>query len=430
MRHWPFPIAVMGLATGLCAQAPVLQDGATALRQAQRTWTTGEEPLPPLAFPSLEVGLGGAGSEGRYVPLVGGEGLGQAVQGWGLGLQGRYVTGSWSVAATALVLRDGGMTRGYLLRAAIAYQWESGWRLALEQQPLAWGAGFDGGDLLGDAARPFPRLSWSTPEASLPFGHWQAEAFAGRLEADRPIPDWISDREARLAAQARGLDLRRPRLYGGMIRAAFGPVLEASLGSVRMEGGEDSAGRAAPASSARSWSLVEVKVRIPALARFAGARGAAIHLSRTTAPDSRALTLTPARTLGGFQLVWDRWDFGLEYAGAAPSNHPGTFTRPAYLAGSSTFGDSLGTAFGGEATTRTMELGMPLFLEGQGRLRGVRGTSASPLPPGFWFLQGEAQWRTPTGRIGASLASRRDEVPGSSARWGWTFTLFQSFRVF
>ncbi len=420
----------MGLATGLCAQAPMLQDGAATLRQAQRTWTTGEEPLPPLAFPSLEVGLGGAGSEGRYAPLVGGEGLGQAVQGWGLGLQGRYVSGGWSVAATALGLRDGEMTRGYLLRAEIAYRWESGWRLALEQQPFAWGAGLGGGDLLGDAARPLPRLSWSTPEASLLFGRWRAEGFAGRLEADRPIPAWIPDREARLAAQAGGLDLRRPWLYGGMLRAAFGPVLEASLGSVRMEGGEDSVGRAAPASSARTWSLMEVKVRIPALARFAGARGAAIHLSRSAAPGSRALTLTPARTLGGFQLVWDLWDLAVDYAGAAPSDHPETFTQPIYLAGPSTFGDSLGAAFGREAITRTVELGMPLFLEGQGRLRGVRGTSASPLTPGFWFLQGEAQWRTPTGRIGASLASRRDEIPGSTVRWGWTFSLFQSFRVF
>ncbi|WP_243288269.1 capsule assembly Wzi family protein [Geothrix terrae] len=430
MRRWPFHLTVMSLATGLCAQAPVLQDGATALRQAQRTWTTGEEPLPPLALPSLEVGLGGAGSEGRYAPLVGGEGLGRAVEGWGLGLQGRYVSGGWSVAATALGLRVGGMTRGYLLRAAIAYRWESGWRLALEQQPFDWGAGFEGGDLLGDAARPFPRLSWSTPEASLPFGRGRAEAFAGRLEADRPIPDWIPDRGARLAAQAGGLDLRRPWIYGGMLRAAFGSVLEASLGSVRMEGGEDPAGRTAPASSARTWSLAEVKVRIPVLARFVGARGAAIHLSRSAAPDNRALTLTPARSLGGLQLVWDRWDVGLEYAGAGPSAPSGTFSQPAYLAGSSTFGDPLGAAFGREAITRTVELGMPLFLEGQGRLRGVRGTSASPLAPGFWFLQGEAQWRTPTGRIGASLASRRDEVPGSSVRWGWTFSLFQSFRVF
>jgi len=407
----------------------MLQDGATALRQAQRTWVTGEEPLPPLAFPSFEVGLGGADSEGRYAPLVGGEGLGHGIQGWGVGLQGRYTSGGWSVAATALGLRDGRMTRGHLLRAGIVYQWESGWRLALEQQPSAWGPGLAGGDLLGDAARSFPRLSLSTPEASLPFGRWRAEAFAGRLEADRPIPAWISDREARTTAQVGGLDLRRAWLYGGRLRASFGTLMEAGLGTLRLGDGEGPEGQAAPASAARTMTLAELKIRLPALARLAQARGAAIHLARSAAPDSRSVTLVPARTLGGLQLVWEGWDLGLEYAGAA-SPGPAAFSQPAYLAGFSTFGDPLGPAFGREAITRMVDLGLPVFLEGQGRIRAVRGTSTAPPNSGFWFLQGEAQWRTPTGRLGASVASRKDEVPGSPARWGWAFSVFQSFRIF
>jgi hypothetical protein len=77
-----------------------------------------------------------------------------------------------------------------------------------------------------------------------------------------------------------------------------------------------------------------------------------------------------------------------------------------------------------------VDLGLPVFLEGQGRLRAVRGTATALPNSGFWFLQGEAQWRTPTGRLGASVASRRDEVPGSPARWGWAFSVFQSFRIF
>jgi hypothetical protein len=333
------------------------------------------------------------------------------------------------VTATALGLRDGRLTRGHLLRAGIAYQWGSGWRLALEQQPAAWGPGLTGGDLLGDTARAFPRLSLSTREASLPFGRWRAEAFAGQLEADRPIPVWISAREARSAAQAGGLDLRRARLYGGMLRASFGTLVEAGLGSLRLGDGETATGQAAPASAARTMTMAELKVRIPALARLAGARGAAIHLARSAAPDSRPVSLVPARTLGGLQLVWEGWDLGLEYAGAAAPG-PSTFSQPAYLAGFSTSGDPLGPAFGREVITRTVDLGLPLFLEGQGRVRAVRGTSASPLGSGFWFLQGEAQWRTPTGRLGATVASRKDEVPGSPARWGWAFSVFQSFRVF
>jgi hypothetical protein len=79
-----------------------------------------------------------------------------------------------------------------------------------------------------------------------------------------------------------------------------------------------------------------------------------------------------------------------------------------------------------------MELGLPLFLEGRGRLKAVRATaaSASPSGTGSWFFQGEGQWRTPTGRVGATVASRRNEIPSSEARWGWAFSVFQAFRVF
>ena len=424
--------AALGLAAGLqaWAQAPLLQDGSAFLRQARRTWVAGEETLPPLAIPSLEVGLGGAASDGPFTPLIAGEGLGQGAQGWGLGLQGRYFSGGWSMALAAAVLRDGPMTQGHLLRGEIAYRWDPGWRFALEQQPFAWGSGLTGGDLLGDAARPFPRLSLETPEFPLLAGRWRVEAFAGRLEADRPVPEWIADREARAGARAQGMDLSRPWIYGGRLRASFGSLVEVRLGSIRMDGGSDAHGQAAPASAARASTLAEVTVRVPALARLAGAQGAALHLSRSAAPDSRSVTLVPARTLGSLLLVWERWDLGVEYAGGSSPDRTAVFDRPAYLAGFSSHGDSLGPAFGPWYATRTLDLGLPLFFEGQGRLTLVRGTSALASAPSFWFLQGQAQWRTPTGRVGASLASRRNEGPGALPRWGWTFAVFQSFRVF
>jgi hypothetical protein len=429
-----FRAAALGLTAGLgaWAQAPLLQDGASALRQAQRAWTLGEPPLPTLSFPSFEVGLGGAGSEGLYAPLVAGEGLGHDTQGWGLGLQGRYVQGGWSVAATVLGLRGHGRTSGTLQRAAIAYQWDSGWRLALEQTPFAWGSGLNGGDLLGDSARPFARLSLTTGETTFLQSRWRAEAFVGRLEADRSVPEWIPDRDARIAAQAAGLDLQKPQLLGGLVRVSCGSLMEASLGAVTMAGGQEAQGQRAPATAERTSTLAELKLRIPSLARFVRAQGASLHLSRSAAPESRSLTLTPARDLGGLQVVWEGWDLGLEYAGAASSRTSAPFTRPAYLAGFSTHGDPLGAAFGPAVITRTVALGLPLFLEGQGRLRVVRATAAQedPLGTGSWFLQGEAQWRTPTGRIGASVASRRGEFPGSLSRWGWAFSAFQSFRVF
>jgi hypothetical protein len=411
----------------------MLQDGATALRQARLDWSLGQAPLQPSSMPSFEVGWGGTGSEGTDTPLADGEGLGRrGNRGWGLGLQGRYVRGGWSISTTVLALRDHGHTMGVLQRGALAFQSESGWRTALEQTPFAWGSGLNGGELLGDMARPFPRLSLATPETSLPLGRWRAEAFAGRLERDRPIPEWIPDRAARISAQTAGLDLQKPVLWGGFLRASFGALLETSFGAVTMEGGRDAQGHSAPSSASRTSSLAEVKVRIPALARLAHARGASLVVSRSAAPESRSLTLAPARTLGGLQLVWDGWDLGVEYAGAAPRASATTFSQPTYLAGFSTHGDPLSSAFGRDAITRTVDLGLPLFLEGQGHLKVVRATVALEQPSGTasWFLQADAQWRTPTGRAGGSLASRRDELAGSTLRWGWAFTAFQSFRVF
>ncbi|MCE1203798.1 MAG: capsule assembly Wzi family protein [Holophagaceae bacterium] len=417
------------------AQAPMLQDGAAALRQARLDWALGQAPLEPSSLPSFEVGWGGAGSEGAYAPLVGGEGLGIGTLGWGLGLQGRVSRGGFSVSATALALRTEGRTLGVLQRAALAYRTESGWRLALEAAPLAWGAGLNGGDLLGDGARSLPRLSLATPEAALTglplMGRWRLEAFAGRLEADRPIPPWIVDRRARLEARAAGVDLQRPLLWGGLVRTTFGTRVETAFGALTMEGGRDAQGRPAPAAATRTATLVEMRIRIPELARLVRARGASATLSRSAAPDGRSLALAPGRTLGGLQLVWEGWDLGVEYAGAAPRATIST-TEPSHLAGFSTHGDPLGPAFGPQATTRTVELGLPLFLEGQGRLRAMRVTAPLDPPSGgaFWFLQGEAQWRTPTGRAGASVATRRHDLPAAPGRWGWSFAAFQAFRVF
>ena len=426
-----FPLLFLFVVSGAFAQAPMLQDGAATLRKARLDWTAGDPPQGPSSLPSFEVGWGGAGSDGAYAPLVDGEGLGHGTRGWGLGLQGRYVSGGWSFSATTLGLRDHGATKGLLQRVALAYQTESGWRAALEQTPFAWGTGLNGGDLLGDGTRPFPRLSLATPEALLLMGRWQLEVFAGRLEREPPIPEWIPDRDARSAAQAAGLDLQKPLFWGALLRAAFGTLLEASLGTVSMEGGQDAQGRPAPAEAARTHALAEVKVRVPGLARFVQARGASLYVSREAAPESRARTLASARILGGLQLVWEGWDFGVEFARALPRS---TFfvLQPAYLAGFSTHGDALGSAFGSETITRTVELGLPLFREGWGRLKVVRATAAldHPSGTGSWFLQTAAQWRTPTGRFGASIASRRNELPTSNARWGWTFSVFQAFRVF
>lgn len=426
-----FSILFFLFGSALSAQAPLLQDGAVALRQARLDWTLGQEPLGPSSIPSFEVGLGGTGSEGVYTPLSDGEGLGDGGRGWILGMQGRYVRDGWSFSATTLALRDQGRTIGRLQRAAIAFQAESGWRLALEQSPFAWGAGLNGGELLGDAARPFPRFSLTTPEVTLPLGRWRVESFVGRLEEHRLIPLWITDGAARKAAQTAGFDLQRPTLLGGLVHVSFGALVEVSLGALRMANGQDVQGQSAPSSAARAVSLAELRWRLPGVARVAHARGASVYVSRSAAPESSALTLAPARDLGGLQLVWDGWDLALEYAGATQKRPMAPFESPTYLADFSTHGDPLGPAFGRERVTRTVALGLPLFLEGQGHLKVVRATApvGDPSGTGSWLLQGEAQWRTPTGKVGASLASQRDELVPAE-RWGWRFTIFQSFRVF
>ena len=413
------------------AQAPLLQDGADALRRARLEWTAGEPPLGPSSLPFLAVGWGSATADGTATPLIGGEGFGQGTRGWGLGAQGRYVRGGWSVAATLLVLRDQGHTQGLLQRAALAYQAESGWRAALEQGPLAWGSGLLGGDLLGDGARPFPRLSLATPAWTVLQSQWRLEAFAGRLEAARPIPAWLPDRTQRLDAQEAGLDLLRPWLKGAFLRVELGTWGQAGFGAIGLRRGQTASGNPAPGEADRTQTLTEFKVRVPALAHALGARGASLLLSRSTAPDSAALTLASARNLLGVQAVWDGWDVALEYAEAAPSAAP-DWTRPAHLAGFSAQGDALGPAFGRSVATHTLVLGLPLPLEGRGSLRLVRARAAldDPAGSGTWFLQGDAQWRTPTGRVGLSLASRKHDAPPGGPQWGWAFSVFQAFRVF
>lgn len=426
--------AAIGLCTGVVtfAQVPLLQDGAAALRQAQLAWALGDTPLPPSSLPFLEVGVGGADSGGAYVPLLDGEGLGHGSRGWGVGLQGRITRGGLSLQATALLLRDHGYTEGVLQRVALAYQTESGWRVALEQTPFAWGAGLNGGELMGTAARPIPRFSAATPDLVWPLGRVQAETFLGRLEGHRPIPPWLGEPDARHTAVAAGLDLQRPLLWGGLLRTSFGSLVEANLGAVALSGGRSDAGQAAPGATARTEALAELRVRLPALADLVQARGAALHLSRSGAPDSDALSLLPARNLVGARVVWELWDVGLEYAGAAPTAMHRPFDQPAYLAGFSSRGDALGPGWGREAITRTVEVGLPLFLDGQGRLKVLRITAPEdhPLGAASWCFQGEAQWRTPTGRLGASVASRHIEAPGAPPRWGWSVSAFQAFRVF
>ncbi len=517
-----------------------MQDGAEELRKERLQWTLGELGLHQTERLSLlEVGLGGAGSRGIYVPLVGGEGFGRGMQGWGVGIQGQTTFGRWSFSGAGVGFRDGAITRGILQRGSIAYQTEGGWRFALEQTPFQWGFGVNGGYLMGDSARAIPRVALSTPEVELriwkvPLGRWKADLFWGRLEWNREIPEWIGSAYNQRALRETQGDIRRPDLSGAMIRGRFGPNVELNLGVTSEWGGIDPQGRnrrdgytledyflgffgaenigRSEASGGQGnfdlsefkqismgHALAEGRVRIPALAGWVGANGASVYLSRgsknvnwqwkdflrdpfgaiwrdlskdwnlvkrgritgSNYMDSiwgrgtreAVPTLEHANDMLGVQFVWDRWDLAFDYSDTVniPADGEGyrVYTNGKYLAGYSRYGDSMGLAFGGDLVTRTLDLGFPLVWEGRGRFKIVNGIRSfrdnlvhwEEAHPGqipwlnrFWFFQTNVQWDTPTGRIGASIATQQDRNPGfakdAKPRWGWTFSFFQSFRVF
>ncbi len=410
--------ALLGLlALRLSAQAPLLQDGAGTLRRDRLDWTLGQEPLEPSSLPSFEVGWGGAGAQGLRTPLMGGEGLGTSTVGWGLGVQGRWTREGLAIAATALALRDGNRTLGVLQRGAVAYRWDSGWRLALEQTPLAWGAGLLGGELLGDGGQPFPRLSLATAPMGLALGRWRLEAFRGRLEGPAPVPDTLPQLTQRQAAAVAGQDLSRPWLDGGLVVATFAERLELTFGTLSLGGGKAALGGPAPTSATQTARLTQARFRWP------GVEWASLVFSRSGWEGAD-------RTLASLQLARERWDATLEWAGAArPATGP--LALPQHLAGFSSGGDSLGPAFGPWTATRSAAWGLPLPWEGRGRLLLVHASSPlpAPAPEATWLLQGEARWRTGLGRLGATLATRRDTQAGMN-RWGWACTCFQAFRVF
>ena len=212
------------------------------------------------------------------------------------------------------------------------------------------------------------------------------------------------------------------------MRAIFSPDLEVSLGALTQDAWRDTQGNPDP-DTAQTATLAELRLRLPGLARLTQARGAALTLSRLGVSKHSAPTFNPGRTLLGVQLVWEGWDLGLEAASAAPRGVL-PLNPPGDRAETSALDAGLGPAFGPHTRTRTLDLGLPLFLEGHGQLRLVQlCTDASGAPPSrAWQLQVEGQWRTATGRVGASLASRRNAA--AMTGWGWSCSLFQAFRVF
>jgi hypothetical protein len=262
-------------------------------------------------------GLWSGDHHGPAPTLTDSLGMGNALTGNGFHLEAGYRSGNWDLAAEVLGNRDDqGATYLTLYRSHLWYRGNTGWQGGFEQEPLVWGYGLNGGYLLGEAARPFPRLRLESPMADLhlfrvPLGTWGFQVFMGRME-NHPVvsssiqtPSWT---EHQIPTQG---NPEAPLLMGYRAQAQFGPLSEFYLNYLNLWAGtlngramvsgynlgeyltamtglkdtlaESTATTYSPlVNNARSASEVDVGFRqkLPVLAEMMGADGAQAYISR------------------------------------------------------------------------------------------------------------------------------------------------------
>ncbi len=139
-------------------------------------------------------GLWTADRHAAPAPLVDSLGMGNGYIGSGVSAEAGANLGRWSFAIQGLANTDRqGRSRFTVMRSHALYR-SGGWTAGFEQEPLVWGYGLMGGYLLGEAARPVPKLRVETPYWHLSLGKWSLgewgfQWFTGRLEGDRSIPE-------------------------------------------------------------------------------------------------------------------------------------------------------------------------------------------------------------------------------------------------
>lgn len=173
----------------MCAVAP-------AMAQVPQGWNQAERLGQGVEGSSwMGAGVWGAHQSGPPATLINSLGLGNSLVGSGVSLEGGFRSGSWEGAARILLFHDAdGASRGTLHQGHLTWSSEGGWRAGFEHEPLVWGYGLNGGYLLGEAARPFPRLQLTTPPGHFEWfgtslGTWTGQTFVGRLEARRRLAD-------------------------------------------------------------------------------------------------------------------------------------------------------------------------------------------------------------------------------------------------
>ena len=188
-----------------------------------------QEPLGQAGAPAWwGAGQWAGGGQGPPATLVDSLGLGNALTGAGVHLEGGCRAGSWDFAGEVLGVREDGASWLTLYRSHAWWRGQTGWQGGFEQEPLVWGYGLNGGYTLGEAARPFPRMRLESPYRRLslfkvPLGSWGFQAFMGRLENHRVLSDSMQDSAWREVAIAGQGDPQAPLLTGYRVQALFGP---------------------------------------------------------------------------------------------------------------------------------------------------------------------------------------------------------------
>jgi hypothetical protein len=197
----------------------------------------------PGAEPWYGGGLWAGDHHGPAPTLSDSLGLGNALSGTGFHLEGGFRSGNWDFAAEVLGNHDpSGGDYLTLYRSHIWHHSDRGWQSGFEQEPLAWGYGLNGGYVLGEAARPFPRLRVESPMADLhifrvPLGTWGWQAFMGRLENHPVLSSSLQNpSQAEHTIATVGVP-EAPFLMGYRVQAQFGPLMEFYLDSMNLWGG-------------------------------------------------------------------------------------------------------------------------------------------------------------------------------------------------
>ena len=188
-------------------------------------------------------GIWAAGRHSAPATFVDSLGLGNALTGSGIHLETGWNQGGWELAGQINAWREpDGQSRLIIQRFHVAYSSRGGWRTALEQEPLVWGYGLNGGYVLGEAARPFPRLRLESPFSDwrlwgVPLGSWKGQLFFGQIEGHKVISESSQDPSYRARLVAANGDPQRPFLSGIRLESRFGADTEFYLNYINFFGG-------------------------------------------------------------------------------------------------------------------------------------------------------------------------------------------------